>query len=395
LSGLGQFRGRIAVLGVVIVIVLGAGSWIAVSASSSSPGRAAAPAGARGGAKTRVSAAGAAALTVASTTPADHTQQVDGADPVTVQFSGRLADGSPMPVIRPAIPGSWKRLPGSDAIEFMPATGFPQNAFVQVTIPGGASGVKGAGGRLLAASQTLFFHVGGYSAERLPQLLAELGYLPLNWAATSGQPAPALGDAAAQLAAAYSPPDGTFTWQPGYPTELTTFWDNGSPDGLIMHGAIMAFESDHDMTMDGQAGPAVWAALLSAADKGEVNQHGYTYALASQVQPETLTVWHNGQVILHTLANTGIPAAPTTVGTAPVYLRYQSQIMRGTNPDGSTYADQVYWVSYFRAGEAVHYFSRASYGFQQSLGCVELPYNQAKFVWPYMTYGTLVTVTPA
>jgi lipoprotein-anchoring transpeptidase ErfK/SrfK len=67
--------------------------------------------------------------------------------------------------------------------------------------------------------------------------------------------------------------------------------------------------------------------------------------------------------------------------------------MRGTNPDGSTYADPVSWVSYFSAGEAVHYFPRGSYGFPQSLGCVELPYTQAEQVWPYMTYGTLVTVT--
>ncbi len=52
-------------------------------------------------------------------------------------------------------------------------------------------------------------------------------------------------------------------------------------------------------------------------------------------------------------------------------------------------------MAYFRAGEAVHYFPRGSYGSQQSLGCVELPYNQAKFIWPYLTYGTLVTVTPA
>ena len=104
-------------------------------------------------------------------------------------------------------------------------------------------------------------------------------------------------------------------------------------------------------------------------------------------------MWHDGQVILHTPANTGISVAPTTVGTAPVYLRYTFQIMQGTNPDGSHYADPVSWVSYFRSGEAVHYFPRGSYGYPQSLGCVELPYNQAHYVWPYMTYGTLVTVT--
>ena len=105
-------------------------------------------------------------------------------------------------------------------------------------------------------------------------------------------------------------------------------------------------------------------------------------------------MYHDGKVILHTPANTGIPAAPTTVGTAPVYLRYLNQIMKGTNPDGTKYADPVSYVAYFRAGEAVHYFPRGSYGSLQSLGCVELPYNTAKYIWPYLTYGTLVTVTP-
>jgi lipoprotein-anchoring transpeptidase ErfK/SrfK len=96
---------------------------------------------------------------------------------------------------------------------------------------------------------------------------------------------------------------------------------------------------------------------------------------------------------MHTLANTGIPAAPTADGTSPVYLRYRFQIMRGTNPDGSKYADPVAYVAYFSAGEAVHYFPRGSYGSPQSLGCVELPYTQAQKVWPYLTYGSLVTVT--
>jgi lipoprotein-anchoring transpeptidase ErfK/SrfK len=147
------------------------------------------------------------------------------------------------------------------------------------------------------------------------------------------------------------------------------------------------------MGMDGTAGPQVWAALLNAVGAGQNNAHGYTYAVASQAGPETLTVWHNGQVILSSPANTGISVAPTSVGTFAVYLRYQNQIMRGTNPDGTQYADPVSWVSYFKSGEAVHYFPRGSYGFPQSLGCVELPLAQAKFVWPYMTYGTLVTVT--
>jgi hypothetical protein len=137
----------------------------------------------------------------------------------------------------------------------------------------------------------------------------------------------------------------------------------------------------------------VWRAMFRALAAGQINTHGYTYALASQKLPETLTVWHNGHVIFHNLANTGIPAAPTAVGTDPVYLRYRHQIMRGRNPDGTKYADPVAWVAYFRSGEAVHYFPRYSYGSPQSLGCVELPYQPAKRIWPYLTFGTLVTVT--
>jgi hypothetical protein len=148
------------------------------------------------------------------------------------------------------------------------------------------------------------------------------------------------------------------------------------------------------MSLDGIAGPHVWNALLSAVAGGQVNKHGYTYAIADESDPETLTIWHDGQEVLHTLANTGIPQSPTTIGTAPVYLRYYTQIMRGTNPDGTKYADRVYWVSYFRNGEAVHYYDRGSYGFPQSLGCVELPWSEAETAWPYLTYGSLVTVLP-
>ena len=45
-----------------------------------------------------------------------------------------------------------------------------------------------------------------------------------------------------------------------------------------------------------------------------------------------------------------------------------------------------------RSALAVHYFPRGGYGYQQSLGCVELPYNAAARAYPYLTYGSLVTV---
>jgi lipoprotein-anchoring transpeptidase ErfK/SrfK len=220
-------------------------------------------------------------------------------------------------------------------------------------------------------------------------LLAQLGYLPLTWVPRDAT-APPASNVPAQLAAVYQPPAGRFIWKRGYPSILTTFW--GGRSSLIMDGAIRAFQASEGVTMTGVMSPGLWRDLMRAAAAGRTNPNGYTYALASKASPETLTVWHNGHVILHTLANTGIPAAPTADGTFPVYLRYRSQIMRGRNPDGSKYADPVSWVAYFHGGEAVHYFPRAAFGYPQSLGCVELPYAQAQHVWPYLTYGTLVTV---
>jgi hypothetical protein len=41
----------------------------------------------------------------------------------------------------------------------------------------------------------------------------------------------------------------------------------------------------------------------------------------------------------------------------------------------------------------VHYFDRGSYGFEQSLGCVELPESTAKTAYEFLSYGSLVTVS--
>jgi len=98
-------------------------------------------------------------------------------------------------------------------------------------------------------------------------------------------------------------------------------------------------------------------------------------------------------VVLESAANTGIPQSPTVDGTFPVYLKYYFSYMKGTNPDGSKYNDPVYYANYFNGGDAVHQFSRGSYGSYQSLGCVELPFDEAKRAYSYLSYGSLVTVT--
>jgi lipoprotein-anchoring transpeptidase ErfK/SrfK len=397
LSFLTHLRGRVAAIGGVIVLLLVAGVWVALTHASASPrdtgssgstssGRTASKASGRGSSQVP-----SGPLQLLSETPASNATGVSGVTDVKIQFSAPLAANSPLPRIKPHVAGSWQGT-GTSTLTFVPSSGFSQQTHVRVTIPGGTPGVRSAHGALLAKTIKVNFTTGSYQTARLDELLTQLGYLPFTWTASSGATVPPATDKAGQLAAAYNPPQGTFSWDSGYPNELHKFWLGGSADSLMVKGAVMAFEADHGLAVDGIPGPEVWSTLLKAVADNQVNTHGYTYALAREGNPETLTVWHDGRVIMRSLANTGIAAAPTTLGTANVYLKYYYQVMKGTNPDGSKYADPVYYVSYFRSGEAVHYFSRGSYGFPQSLGCVELPWSNAKFIWKYMNYGTLVTV---
>jgi len=297
------------------------------------------------------------------------------------------------------VPGTWSHF-GTSLI-FTPSAGFPEDTHVTISVPGR----RGNG----PAGWTVGFSTASYSTLRLQQLLAQLGYLPLTWSphfdgaimpdralvpggAVMPGGAAALDGSGAQLSAAYQPPEGQFTWASGYPSHLASLWQQGAANPIDT-GAIMAFESGQGLALDGVAGPEVWTDLLRAAETQRDNPNGYTYAITSEVLPETLTIWHDGHEVFSSLANTGIPVAPTSDGTFPVYLRYRFQVMQGTNPDGSHYADPVQYVSYFQAGEAVHYFPRYSYGFPQSLGCVELPLAAAAQAWPYLTYGSLVTVS--
>jgi peptidoglycan hydrolase-like protein with peptidoglycan-binding domain len=343
----------------------------------------------------------AALLRVVSVTPAGGTHGANGGAPVTVTFSSALAPNSPLPTLSPKISGSWQV--AGDTATFTPSYGFLPGTNVTVRIPGGNGGVQGAAAATgtLKTSQSVSFTTGTFSTLRMQQVLAQLGYLPLDWApdgstaspaVPAGEPAVPAGDLNAQVSAAYAPPSGTFSFQPGYPGRLTDQWRTGS-DNMLDQGAIRAFQYNQGLTMDGVAGPQFWSYLLKAAAHDQRNPNGYSYALTTQGSSnESLQVWHNGNRILNTPANTGIPQSPTADGTFPVYERLQFQIMKGTNPDGSKYADPVSWIAYFNGGDAVHGFYRYSYGWYQSLGCVELPPTTAQYVWPYLTYGTLVTV---
>lgn len=413
-----------------VVLALAAGAAIFVARDSSSH-VAAASSSHGGGISTRGTATSSTTtappppLHVLSISPQSSASDVAWNATVTVRYSEALSPSTPLPTIRPAPQGSWDRV-SSTTLEFQPTGDYVPFTKETVTVPASSASEAGT---TLGETVTSSFTVAGGSILRLQELLGELGYLPLRFVPrASASPSP---DAAAStvpptaLTAAPGTPSvtgttvvaapsapatsdfeptsagsvpiealpGKFVWRfSDIPPTLASLWSPGT-DNEITIGAVMQFEAAHEMTTDGIAGPAVWAALLEAAASRAFDSAPYDYVYVTETDPEYVTVWRDGVNVFTTLANTGIPQAPTQAGTWPVYARYVVTTMKGTEPDGQTYSDPgIPWVSYFHGGDALHGYLRAQYGFPQSLGCVEMPYSSAKTVFPYTPLGTLVTV---
>ena len=306
---------------------------------------------------------------------------------LTLSRPTKAGIGAALPTISPSVPGRWLR-PDSHTLVFAPAgVGFPIDGHVKITLPQRVEVATKAGARL---TRTFAWDVSSGSILRLQQLLAETGYLPVEWAPAGDQIART---PHAQLAAALDPPAGRFRWPyANTPKELRGIWRTGKWNEIV-RGAVMMFQHDHGLDVDAFVGPQVWHSLLTDAVAGTRRTAGYSYVYVHRSVPQLLTLWHDGKVVLTSPGNTGVPAAPTQLGTFPVFEHIPIGTMSGTNPDGSHYNDPgIRWISYFNHGEALHAFNRSSFGTPQSLGCVELPLAAAAKLWPYTPIGTLVTI---
>jgi len=315
---------------------------------------------------------------------------------ITVSKPVKKIFGSEKPKLSPEVDGKWSE-PNPHTLRFTPSGfGAPLATDLKVELPEEVEVVQ-ADGSVQNASEVKW-EVPAGSELRLQQMLAELGYLPYKWNGEEVAKTPE-----AQVAAATTEaPKGHFSPRWGnMPSGLKELWSPNETT-VLTEGALMSFEERSGLEVDGVAGPVVWEALMKAVIAGETKgekgaANGYTYVWVNESLPETVNVWHNGKMILsEAAANTGIPGAETEAGTFNVFLRYEETTMEGENPDGSHYSDPgIKWVSYFNGGDALHQFDRASYGSPQSLGCVEMPNEEAEVIWPYTPLGTPVTINPA
>lgn len=369
------------------VVVLAAAGGIVYAVSSRHPSAVSCGTGSRcssssGGSKNPATDASAGTFAVSQTTPATGATAVASNTSVTVTLTLPLAAGSPTPTLSPAVSGTWSQS-GATSIVFTPSAPFVPFTKYTLTIPGGRDGLAGADGAHLGAAKTVSFTIADGSVDRLQQLLAALGYLPLSYSGTT----PAPQDMA-------MPQSGTLSWMwTSLPQELTDQWVQGSTN-IITKAAVMMFETENGLTVDGVAGPHVWETLLADAASHKANAEPLTYVLVTKSLPEHLTAWVNGQPSFQDIpVNTGVPGAPTADGTFEVFEHVKASRMSGTDVTGTKYTiPTVPWASYFDGGEALHGFPRASYGYPQSNGCVEMRITTAGRLWPYTPIGTLVTV---
>jgi lipoprotein-anchoring transpeptidase ErfK/SrfK len=179
---------------------------------------------------------------------------------------------------------------------------------------------------------------------------------------------------------------------PALPAFFKSQWSVGT-NNVVLHAALMRFQSDHGLAATGSMTTATWKVLTNATFKHEVSPSSYNVVFVAKSLPQRLKLFQNGRVTFSSSINTGISVAPTASGTYPVYLRYKTTTMSGTLPNGQPYHDTgIPWVSYFNGGDALHGFIRSTYGWPQSLGCVEMPFVDAAALWSHTPIGTLVTV---
>ncbi len=327
---------------------------------------------------------------VMATIPATGTR-VAPSSTVYLTFSKPVSEvlGGAHPQISPATPGRWHET-NSHTLAFTPSGfGAPLGSQLRVQLPHPVA-VTGAQGSLSTTSAVEWTVPDG-STLRLQQLLAQAGYLPVDWHAAAG--AEVARTPSAQARAAVEPPGGSFGWRyPNTPRQLVAMWAPGVA-GEMIKGAVMKFENENELTVDGIAGATVWRKLLEDAIADKKLQEGYSYVYVHREVPEVATLWSAGRTVISSAANTGIAGAETELGTFAVFEHIPEGTMSGTNPDGSHYEDPgIKWISYFNGGDALHNFDRASFGTPQSLGCVELPLEAAAEIWKYTPIGTLVTI---
>jgi hypothetical protein len=309
---------------------------------------------------------------------------VNGTTPLAVSLTAPVSPTSPPPSLTPKVAGSWSI--SGDSEVFTPASTLQPCTHYALTVWARTSSIAHTE---LGRKQTIGLTVACPSLTALQQGLARLGYLGVKFHPRYTVHIAAGAETRREAAEhAFHPPRGALVPDPSSAPPVKT----GELDATT-RGAIEVYQADRGLEVTGEPNSATWAKLLYDETNYRRDPVSYTWVSVSESLPETLEVHRGDRVVFSTPANTGVPGAETEQGIFPIYARYISTTMSGTDVDGTKYnVPDVPWVNYFNGGDAVHGYPRESYGFPQSNGCVELPIEAAHTVFGMLAIGDIVEV---
>lgn len=309
----------------------------------------------------------------------------NGTARLKVTLGAPISPATPLPMLTPRDAGSWKA--EGNSLVFTPASTLSPCAHYRLTV---WARTASTGHAILGRRRVETLEVACPPTAALQQALARLGYLGARFHPRYifHEPARAISREEAALHA-YHPPRGGFA-----PSFRDAPAVHAGQFEAVTRGALTVYQADRGLQATGEANTATWESLLYDLSHYRRDTQPYTWVTVRESLPQTLEVHRGAHVALTTPVNTGVPGAETALGMYPIYARYVSTTMSGTDVDGTKYVvPDVPWVNYFNGGDAVHGYPRASYGFPQSNGCVELPIEAAHTVFGMLQLGDIVWVS--
>ena len=132
--------------------------------------------------------------------------------------------------------------------------------------------------------------------------------------------------------------------------------------------------------------PASPADILSPAEPWEIDEPRW---IDVDLSEQTLTAYENGVPIHTTLVSTGLPQTPTPTGQFRIWIKFRCDDMAGED----YYIEDVPYVMYFYQGYGLHGVTwHGNFGHPMSHGCVNLPTEEAGWLFEWADVGTLVNI---
>jgi lipoprotein-anchoring transpeptidase ErfK/SrfK len=122
------------------------------------------------------------------------------------------------------------------------------------------------------------------------------------------------------------------------------------------------------------------------AEPGEIDEERW---IDVDLSEQTLTAYENGLAVRTTLVSTGLPQTPTPTGQFRIWIKFRADDMEGED----YYIEDVPYVMYFYKGYGLHGVTwHGNFGHPMSHGCVNLPTEEAEWLFDWADVGTLVNI---